>query len=428
MEISVRGQEQMHPTAILNAPTADLRTRTSIDAALSVSAPVCVLIFLLINPFLALFILGVISLNFRVPVSVFVLSASVSFTLFFFFREYGIQWHHNSSDDIPQYVAMYVSNYSLSFTEIFTRFFDQPAGSEPFWHIPWWALLNWFNASDKTFILLHYFVIFGAQFLALATLSKRYVIPFAVVYFFLTPSVVDSMAHIWRQQLAFSMFLTGIGLYMNHGSSRGKWLMYGSALIHLSAGFFGVIFFIAEWFSKRGGFDNKLKVLSLLIVFLVGVSTFSSAVVFFLESIGVTRFMGYYEGDTGNVLRVYLIISVYAVPLLISFYFLRSDDINNLIMVLCFAVFSIVLAAPAANSLYDRLLMFVLPLWGLYFFRCLLLNFSTQWRGPVLIVVFVSGLLRLHAPTAEGFGVAQFLAFGNAFDPFMGIIKCLWVF
>jgi hypothetical protein len=428
MEISVRGQEQMHPTAILNAPTANLRTRASYDATLSVSAPVCVLLFLLINPFLALFILAVISLNFRVPVSVFVLSASVSFTLFFFFREYGIEWHHNSTDDIPQYVAMYESNYLLSFTEIFTRFFDQPSGSEPVWHIPWWALLNWFNGSDNTFIWLHYFVIFVAQFLALAILSKRYAVPFAVVYIFLTPIAVDSMAHIWRQQLAFSMFLAGIGLYMNHGSSRGKWLVYGSALIHLSAGYFGAIFFIAEWFRKRGGFDNKLKVISLIIVLLLGVATFSSAVVFFLDSIGMSRIMGYFEGYGFSVLRVYLIISVYAVPLLISFYYLRSDDINNLIMVLCFAVFSIVLALPAANSIYDRMLMFVLPLWGLYFFRCLLLNFSTQWRGPVLIVVFVSGVLRLHAPLAGGFGVAQFLAFGNAFDPFMGIIKCLWVF
>ena len=45
--------------------------------------------------------------------------------------------------------------------------------------------------------------------------------------------------------------------------------------------------------------------------------------------------------------------------------------------------------------------------------------------APVLVVIFVSGGIRMYRPTLEDVGVVRFLAFGHPFDPFMGVLKML---
>jgi hypothetical protein len=106
---------------------------------------------------------------------------------------------------------------------------------------------------------------------------------------------------------------------------------------------------------------------------------------------------------------------------------LKNDDLNNLFMVLCFSVFSIVMALPAASGIYERLLMFVLPLLGIYLYRCVILNFSARWQLPVIVVAFVFGATRLYLPTRDQSGPMFFLAYGHGFDPLMGVLKMLAV-
>ena len=410
-------------SVIRPASMASMPSRETVNAGLA--SLVCALLFLAVNPFLALLLLAVLSRFQRVPTPVFLVCAVVSLTLFFYLRDYGVEWYPNSTDDVPQYISIYEDNFGLSFGDVLQRFLAAPNGNELLWQGPWWVVLNVFNASDDTFVFLHYLVNFTAIILALRCVSRVYLIPLCVVYFFLTPISVDAIAHIWRQQLAFSMFLAGVGLYMAQGNRRGRWLIYGSMLMHLSCVFYSLLFVAAEWVRRRGGFENKLRVSVLLALILLVMPIVSSAAVFFLDSIGLARIMTYFEGYDVDVVRVYLIIGVYAVPMLIVYYLLPNDAMNNLFMVLCFAVFSIVMALPGANSLYDRLLMFVLPLWGLYFFRTMLLNFSPRFCLPVTLLIFAIGVSRLHAPIAEGYGVANFLAHGNAFDPFMGTVRML---
>src|ERR1700733_6063762 len=92
---------------------------------------VCTLAFLLLNPFLALLLVGLISLRYRIPVLAFVIPAAISFTLFFYFREYGVEWYvGGSTDDVPQYLALYQSDYGIPLIEVFTRFVAQPYGHE----------------------------------------------------------------------------------------------------------------------------------------------------------------------------------------------------------------------------------------------------------------------------------------------------------
>jgi hypothetical protein len=179
---------------------------------------------------------------------------------------------------------------------------------------------------------------------------------------------------------------------------------------------------------SNNGFDNKLKFSIALLLLLVAVPVLSSIAVGYLDALGLARIMRYFEGTDAEVTRVYLLLGLYVVPLLASFYRLRNDDANNLLMVLCFSVFTIVAGLPAANGIYDRLLMYALPFLGIYFFRCYRLNFSAAWQLPIILLVFYVGARRLYAPTLDDSGPLFFLAQGHALDPFMGVLKMLSTF
>lgn len=404
---------------------APSRGLSRIDSGTVLAALTCILLFLALNPFLALLVLALVNFFRRIPTAVFIVSASISFTLFFYFRDYGIDWYFNSSDDVPTYISIYRQNYSFGFVDLFTNFIEAPNGNEILWHLPWWALLKAFDASDDTFVFLHYLLLFTCLFLALHALSPRLLVPFALVYFLLTPISLDAMAHIWRQQLAFLVFLSGAGLHIVRGSRAGKWLVCASVLIHVSFVLFVALFWIYELIRRRHGFDNKLKVSLFLCAVLAIVPAVSKVAIFFLDSIGLARVMSYFEGTDADITRVYLITALYIVPMLLSFYLFKVDALNQLFLVLCFAVFSIVLALPGSNSIYDRLFMSVLPLWGLFLFRTLLANFPPGWYFAAILVSFTVGVIRLHSPTEQGEGIGAFLAFGHAFDPFMGAAKML---
>jgi EpsG family len=387
---------------------------------------VSVLLFLLLNPFLALFLLALLALFKRVPAWSFILPASIAFALFFYSREYGVEWYAGlADDDVPTYVILYNSDYGISFLELMQRFLEVPNGNEPLWHLPWWALTNWVDASDNTFIFLHYILIFFTLFVALYTLSSRFLVPFVLVYFFLIPISIDGLAYVWRQELACLVFLIGAGLDVVRRKRIGKWIVYISPLFHLSCLFFVATFVVFQILRKRRAFDNHGKVIFFLMLILLTVPATSSVAVVYLDSIGLSRIMSYFEGRGTDWVRVALLLGVYALPQLLAFLALRNDDLNRLFLVVCFAVFSIVLALPAANGIYDRLLMFTLPLLSLYLFRCLIENFEAGWRIPAIMLVFGVGVMRLQGLSVDGYGAGSYLAFGHAFDPTMGVIKLL---
>src|SRR5262245_16246462 len=121
---------------------------------------VCVLLCFFLNPFLVLFVLAAIAVYWRVPESAFFVAVPVAFSLFFYFREYGVDWAFSSSDDVPNYVFLYQQNALIDFFGIIPRYFGEPGTGEPLWHMLWWPLINLFDASDETFIFLHYALIF----------------------------------------------------------------------------------------------------------------------------------------------------------------------------------------------------------------------------------------------------------------------------
>jgi hypothetical protein len=147
--------------------------------------------------------------------------------------------------------------------------------------------------------------------------------------------------------------------------------------------------------------------------------------VFLISSIGLGRLVTYFFGSSVNTVRVYMLTAAYVFPLLAVHYRLKNDETNNALIILSLGAFSIMFAFPAANSIYDRLLMCALPLAALYMIRAFMLNFSVRWALPIVTGIFVTGVARIYSTSTRGFGVGHFLAYGHAFDPFMGVVRLL---
>jgi hypothetical protein len=390
------------------------------------AALLCVVLFLTLNPFLALLLIALVSLNVRVPSAPFIVIASIALAVFFYNREYGIEWYPGlAGDDIPHYRSMYEANYGYTLSGIWQRFIESPNGNEILWNLPWWFAVNELDMGTESFVFLHYFTNLATLFIALRLLSKRYWIAFAVVYFFLTPLTVDVMANIFRQQLAFAMFVSGIALRYRHNSRAGSWLIHVSPFMHMSLVFYVITYWVFLVLRRTNAFDRKLRFVVLLTMMMAIVPALSTIAITFLDSIGISKIMSFFETGEGSTLRVYLVLLGYGVPMLAAFFWLDNDDINRLFLLLNFAVFSIVLALPGANGIYDRLLMFTLPLMGLYFFRLFLRYFPPLWRAPALVAIFALGAYRMYLPTLDHNGAFYFLAWGQGFDPFMGLVRML---
>jgi hypothetical protein len=392
---------------------------------LVLSGLACIMIFLLLNPFLAIFILSVISIRYRIPNIAFFSIVPVSFALFFYFREYGVAFTPDSTDDIPTYISLYHQDSVGSFSDIFTRFYEQLGGYEPLWHIIWWPVGAIFEAPNQVFLFLHYLLIFFGLFAALHALSKRYFILLTIGYLFVTFISIDTITFLWRQQLAFSMLVAGVGSYMVNDKKLGKWLIYFSPLMHLSSIFFVFIFVTFELFNKYIGLNNIIKLLCLIISNFILIFVLSTLSINVLVSIGLERLVSYQAGSDGNYMGLFVRMGIYSIGLLLVYLILKSDKANNFFVVVLFSVFSLILIMPSATGIYLRYLTFAFPLYSLFVFRALLLNFSSKFLLSVIMISFVYGVMRMHGLVQEGVGVVRYLGYGHPFDPYMGILKML---
>jgi hypothetical protein len=400
------------------------------DEYLSTQLLLClgiILLYLLFNPFIALFIIAVFASYLSVPKLPFLLFSSVAFTLFFFYREYDVAWA-SSTDDVPTYVLMYLSNKGLSFFEIFTRFFTSPGNNEPLWHMPFWMLLNVFDASQNTFIFIHYLIIFTLLFYTMISISSRYYSILILAYFFLTPVAIDSMFHIWRQQLASTIFLLGCNIYLVKGKTRGKYLIYLSVLVHLVCMYFLVIFLFFNFLRKRGMIENKTKfffyALALCMIFIL---VFDVALKI-LASFNLDKVLMYAEGSGASSIRLFIVMSIFMGSLLVTHIIYKNDNLNKLIIFVTFVVTTMTLAFPIADSIFSRLAYFTVPLVGLYFARLFIINLPQKWLLAFVLFIFTTGLYRIISIITDKFASAQFLAFSHPLDPFMGIIKMLLLY
>lgn len=384
-------------------------------------------VFLIFNPFIALFIISILSVYVKIPKISFLIIAGLAFTLFFFFRKYDVTWSE-SSDDVPTYILLFFSNKALNFFEIFTRFIEMPGNNEPLWHLPFWVLLNVFGGGEKSFVFFHYLFIFIVLFYSLISISNRYYVILILAYFFLSPVALDSVFHIWRQQLASSIFLIGCNTYLNKKRKFGMILIFSSALVHLICIFFIIIFFYFNFLRKRGLLNNKLFFLfySLLLSFIL-IITFNVGLNF-IASLNLERVLMYAETSGSSQIRLLIVMSMMMGTIFISHIYFKNDNLNMLFIFMTVVVTTMSIAFPNATSIFGRLAYFTVPLMGLYFIRWFILNLNLKWLPLVVIFIFITGLIRIIPLITEERASSQFLAFGNPLDPFMGLIKMIYTF
>jgi len=398
---------------------------SSLEVERLTAACLCILFFAVLNPFLALCLIAALSLFLRIPLLIFITFASLSFSLFFFRREYGVEFYPGiSGDDIPAYISLYLANEGLTFFNLLSRFIVAPNGNEILWHLPWSIALNQFGISVENFVFLHYLLNFVMLFIALFFLSSRHWVILAAVYFFLTPLTVDGLTHIWRQQLAGSMFILGVGLKYRRKSRLGDWLIFITPLIHLSMLFFLSVYCLYLLMRHFGTFMHKSRFILSMIILMGIVFIFLPSAVVFLDSLGIERISSYYNGKV-DTMRLLLIFFVYAMPMLSVYLLFKTDDINRLFFVLSFSVFSIAFLLPGSSGIYDRLFLFTFPLMGIYFYRSLICQLTARTQIIFLIAIFLLAYYRMYLPTMDGYGVMSFLANGDAFNPFIGLINLL---
>jgi hypothetical protein len=389
-----------------------------------VSGLFCIAVFFLVNPFLAIFIIAIVSLYTDIPKWPYIISASLSFALFFYSREYGVVWAA-SSDDIPNYLIYFHSDDYLSINDIFLRFFSFPSGTEPLWHLLCWLLINLFNAGSNDFLFSYYWLLFVCLFTGFRYLSEKYFALFAIIFFFLTPASIDGLFHLWRQELALLIYLIGIGLAMVKRKKIGFILIYITPLFHLSFVFFVSLFFCFSFYKNKKITNTKFKYFIFLMSISALVSLFYFTGITILESTGVSAITGYFEGTTESKIRVFIVVVINAAILLYSFFKLNTDDLNKFFLVLFFPILGIMFAFPGSDSIYQRLYVAILPILGIYLFRCYLLNYPSKYLGLLILVIFLSGSVRLYFAYTTKLSCTQFLAYGHFFDPTMGFIKLL---
>jgi len=381
--------------------------------------------FLFFNPFIALFFIAILSVYFQLPKLPFLIIGSLAFTLFFFFREYDVAWNA-SSDDVPSYIELYLSNKSISLSEIFLRFLTSPGDHEPLWHLPFWVLINIFNGSEKSFIFIHYFLIFYLLFYTLNSISDRYYIIVILAYFFLTPVAIDSVFHIWRQQIASTVFLLGCNVYLYKKGKAGVYFIYLSCFIHLVCLYFLIIFLFFNFLRNRKALEKNahffLYAIMLCFVFIL---TFNIAINF-LASFNLDRVVTYAEGTGVDGIRMFVVMSIFMGILFLSHVLVKNDDLNKLIIFITFVVTTMTIAFPFADSIFTRLAYFTVPLIGIYFVRWFILNFPSKWILAFVLFTFITGFCRILPLITQKRASAQFLAYGHPLDPVMGIIKMLF--
>lgn len=384
------------------------------------------LLFLLFNPFLSLFIISILSVNFKIPKIPFVVFATISFTLIYFLREYGVSWAA-SSDDVPSYIYLFNSNASLQLSEIFTRFLSFPGGNEPIWHSFFSIFLNVFGINDNTFVFIHYFLIIFLFFIALINISRKYCIVLALAYFFLTPLSLDSVFHIWRQQLAFSVFLIGIAIYLIQEKKSGLYFIFLSPLMHLVTLFFVISFILFNWLKKTKLISSKLGfILFVSLTCLLYVGSVMSVINLF-SMINLDRVTSYFESGGGDyVFRSFIISSFFMAFFFITNTYFYNDNFNKYIILVNTIIAAILFAFPSAFSIFTRLNYFAMPLVSVYLVRWYLFNFSAKWIKVLVFIIFITGMLRIIPSIAEKSASVQFLAYGHPLDPFMGFLKMLF--
>ena len=382
------------------------------------------LLFSLLNPFLALIILSLIRLPSKKAEWVFHLMFSISFAVFFYSRDFGVNFYLNASDDVPVYLYLFEGYYTSTFGDLFIKFLQSPSGNEIVFHFFWkfWSFFT-FSATDLIFLnYLFYFFIFSI----FSSKISKYYFPFLILgYFFIFPISLYSIAHIWRQQMAmFVFYIAAVNFFNNSNPKLNRLLIWSTPFIHLTSIYFVVLFYVFQFFEKKKKLDIK-NIFKVISVFFISQFLLIQFVIRLFEYLGLTKFLGYLGGYSMDKSQFFIYLPFYIIITFIVFKYLNKNKINNFFITVILVCLTIPFSMPQFNSLYDRFINLSLPLLGLFFAKYVINSNQKLMNGLGFVLIISIGYLRLKPEYLKGEGIISFIGNGDAFNPLNSMLNLL---
>lgn len=380
-----------------------------------------ILIFLFINPIYAIFFTTFFSINNVFSKTVSLLTLVFSFSLFFFNREYDVNFYLDSTDDVPIYIDYYLRLSTSSILDIFDNFLKSPSGNEPFWHLIWWVVNKATNSNVNIFIFLHYLLIFYFfAKISLALFPKRFEFLFLLILF-LFPVTLYNICHIWRQILSFEFFLFGsILFYQNNKKFSGLIYIILSVITHVSSFYFFIIFLSFNIFFN---FALKLTKKNIIIFGSLIILTISFGINILLSVLGETfvRLSNYTDGASANrdgigvKLFIYILITVY------GFVRIRFTKFNSFLFINIITLFILPFIIPSFNAIYDRYFSLALTLLSVYLSLISVYTYKGRLYSKDIFLFYtisfllIASFIKLYFEYSKGIGVISFIGSSSAF-------------
>jgi len=341
-----------------------------------------------------------------------------SFSLFFFNREYGIEFYFNADDDVPNYVDYFKRLSDTSFIDIINNFITLPSGNEPLWHLIWLPINLIFQGNTDVFIFLHYFLIFYLLlYISKSIFSKNPELVFVLLLTFFQFTLYNA-THLWRQFLAFEVFI--IGLLSFKKSSRII-LISSSFLIHVSS-----LYYIALYYGYI--FLNKfirsiyIKIIfSLLIIFL-----FFNTIALFLGD--YFERIAYYTRGLSSDRNLQSLKSVlFSIILFISYKKSANLKNKNILFYIASISFLLPIIIPQFNAIYDRfyslsfIILAIFLIISCFNIENVKILIKSKFNLVIFTTLFILSSQKLITEYFANIGVISYLASGKSLSPFSGV-------
>ena len=332
----------------------------------------------------------------------------ITFTLIFYYRQYGIYFLHGATDDVKPYVFGFSILRDVGYMDFFYIALNHYGHSsmEPFYWLVFYiiGLLSDFNAN--VFVFMNYFLsitlvlfFFKKFFHEKYLLGFLFVITFNIHYYELT-------IHIFRQSLAFGLLLLSI-YYLSEKKPKISFLfVILSFLTHFTSIIMVIIFFIYNFLFSNLKLNHKIMLTVIAVMILFGGLQYFDTILLKLE--------GYRSNVTASIRLNYWI--KFGGALIISVVlFLKSLKLNDLkLKILSFymIVGNTILLFFASNSLITTRLQLIFN----SIFLIMIFYYITKYHNKntfiyifLIIIIFIKFIF---LTTNDDF-VARFLLYGD---------------
>jgi len=333
-----------------------------------------------------------------------------------YLRDYGIAWNAEALDDAPRWASIFIENSQSGITVVFDNFLQRPSEHEVLYWLFYWFVGQVTN-NPRIFVILNIAIGLLLVSFALRNLYGRYALIILLGYLLIFPVSLYSLANVYRQQMAFSIFIFAISLILTHRHTRtGNILLLVVPLIHLST-----ILYVSLYYMYRISVNDKQRFLLMFIfISLIYIIT-NPEILSMLQFKGIADKIIYYTEYIDRSGRNIKEFGALLVSLTI-FLLARKKGAENLAVISFIVAGSILVSTTVLHDyprIVDRILIFVLPLLSIMLCRAILLAWGPAWGSVSLLGGF---FLSTQFPE-RGHGIFDFLAFGDFFSWFSPLVS-----